>query len=330
MLAAEITNCRTIRLLEVPDPQLTAEQRESGLVVFEASLGCLCGSDLPFFDGDFEGHEIAYPQPVGMSLHEIIGHVVESGSSEWAAGTRVVAVPERQLGFFERFVVSARRLIAVPDGLPDEQALMAQPFGTVLHALRKMPNLIGLNVVVLGQGPIGQMFNAGLRNLGAQRIIGVDPLQSRLACSQEMGAHATVCAEGSAAAAEVESLLEGVRPDIVIEAVGHRSQAVNAAIDLVRNNGTILLFGVLPQHCDGVALRAAMWKNAKILTSIHPDFERTFPLAMNWIHEGRVDFQRLLTHRFSVHEVQQAFDVFRDRTDGAQKVLLDFRTGVEC
>ncbi len=330
MLAAEITDCRTIRLVHVPEPQLTAEQRDSGFVVFEASLGCLCGSDLPFFDGDFEGHAIAYPQPVGMSLHEIIGHIVESSSPQWPAGTRVVAVPERQHGFFERFVVSDRRLIAVPEGLPDEQALMAQPFGTVLHALRKLPNLIGMHVVVLGQGPIGQMFNAGLRNLGAQRIIGVDPLQSRLDCSKEMGAHATVCAEGGDAAAEVEALLDGGRPDIVIEAVGHRSQALNAAFELVKTNGTILVFGVLPNQCDGVALRGAMWKNAKILTSIHPDFERTFPLAMSWIDEGRVDFRRLLTHRFPVHEVQHAFDVFRDRQDGAQKVLLDFRAGPEA
>ena len=67
-----------------------------------------------------------------------------------------------------------------------------------------------------------------------------------------------------------------------------------------------------------------MWKNGSLLTSLHPDFERTFPLAMQWIAEGRVNLQPLLTHRFPLQQLQQAFDVFRDRTDGALKVLVEF------
>ena len=67
-----------------------------------------------------------------------------------------------------------------------------------------------------------------------------------------------------------------------------------------------------------------MFKNLVITTSIHPDFERTFPLAMQWIAEGRVTLQPLITHRFLLSEIQQAFDTFRDRVDGVQKVLVEF------
>ena len=75
---------------------------------------------------------------------------------------------------------------------------------------------------------------------------------------------------------------------------------------------------------DGVELKEAMLKNLVISTSLHPDFERTFPLAMQWIAEGRVNLKPLITHRFPLSDIQQAYDTFRDRVDGAQKVLVEF------
>ena len=67
-----------------------------------------------------------------------------------------------------------------------------------------------------------------------------------------------------------------------------------------------------------------MMKNLTISTSLHPDFDRTFPLAMQWIAEGRVNLAPIITHRFLLKELQTAFDTFRDRVDGAQKVLVVF------
>jgi threonine dehydrogenase-like Zn-dependent dehydrogenase len=259
-----------------------------------------------------------------MSLHEMVGTVTATNGSRWKPGTRVLAVPVGQHGLFERFVLSEDRAIALAPGLSDEVAMLAQPFGTVVHALKKLPNMIDRDVVVLGQGPIGQMFNAGLRNLGARRIIGIDPIESRLTLSRRLGATDTVCGTGLQSVDAVRELLKGDLPDVVIEAVGHRAQALNDAIELTRAEGMVLFFGVPAASIDGVALRAAMWKNLTIRTSLHPDFERTFPLAMQWIAEGRVDLAPLLTHRFPLSELQTAFDTFRDRRDGAQKVLVVF------
>ena len=324
MLAGHITERRLITLTHVDEPALPDAADCPGQIIFQPEVTCLCGSDLPFFDGDFEGHPIEYPQPVGMSLHEMVGTVIDSNGSKWKAGTRVLAVPERQHGFFERYVLSENRAISLAAGIRDEAALLAQPFGTVIHALKKLPNMIDRDAVVLGQGPIGQMFNAGLRNLGARRIIGVDPLEQRLQLSRTMGATDTVHSKGEAAADAVREILNGELPEIVVEAVGHKAHAMNAAIQLTRPFGQILFFGVPPESIDGILFKNAMLKNLTISTSLHPDFERTFPLAMQWIAEGRVNLAPLITHRFPLQQIQQAFDTFRDRKDGAQKVIVEF------
>jgi len=122
----------------------------------------------------------------------------------------------------------------------------------------------------------------------------------------------------------VRELTGGTLADIVVEAVGHHEQVLNLCIDLCRPGGKILYFGVPPQTIDGVRLRDAMWKNVSIHPSVNPDFRRDFPLAMRWIGEGRIDVKPILTHRFPLSDIQTAFETFRDRRDGAIKVLVEF------
>ncbi|MCH2212558.1 MAG: zinc-binding dehydrogenase [Fuerstiella sp.] len=323
MLAGHFTERRTVKLIEVDEPQLPSASEQPGQIIFQPELTCLCGSDLPFFDGDFEGHDIPYPQPVGMSLHEMVGTVVDTNGKRWTPGTRVLAVPVEQKGLVERYVLDESRSIALDPRLSDEIALMAQPFGTVIWALQKLPNMIDRDVVVLGLGPIGQMFVTGLRNMGARHIIGIDPLSDRAEIATQMGATEVISSHGKDAIEQVKAILNGELPQVVIEAVGHQVHAFDAAVQLCCDHGDVLVFGVPPLSTQ-INLRAAMWKNVRVLTSIHPTFERSFPLAMQWLGEGRVDLSPLLTHRFPLADIQQAFDLFRDRKDGAIKVLVEF------
>ncbi|MCA9049932.1 MAG: zinc-binding dehydrogenase [Planctomycetaceae bacterium] len=324
MLAGQFVSCRDVRLIEVEEPVLPASDEQPGMMIFQPEMTCLCGSDLPFFDGDFEGHTVEYPQPPGMSLHEMVGTVVATNGSRWAPGTRVLAVPVGQRGLYERYLLSEQRAVALDDRLTDELALLAQPFGTVVWALKKLPNMIDRDAVVLGLGPIGQMFVAGLRNLGARRIIGIDPVPERTRLAMQMGATDVITEYGRSAVTQVREILHGRLSDVVVEAVGHKVQAFNDAVLLTRDHGDILYFGVPPIPTSGLQLKDAMLKNITIRTSLHPDFERTFPLAMQWLAERRLDLSPLLTHRFPLTEIQQAFDLFRDRQDGAIKVLVEF------
>ena len=129
-----------------------------------------------------------YPLPVGLSLHECVGVVVESASSDFQEGDFVLALPFDQYGFFEYLTLPESRIFPLPEEpVSKQEILMAQPLGTLLFAWRMMPEIEGKTVAVLGQGPIGLMFNSLLKLRGAGTVIGIDRLEERASVGREMG-----------------------------------------------------------------------------------------------------------------------------------------------
>ena len=320
MFAGQMNAPGRVELVDIPEPELpTRDPSGPGQILFQPTLSCLCGSDLPFFQGSDE-----FPIQEGHSLHEMIGTVVATNGEKFKSGDEVLAVPIDQRGLYERYLVDETRVIPVDKRVPGEHALLAQPLGTVIYALKKLPNVLDLDFAVVGQGPIGQLYNMALSNMGARRVIGVDLLPSRLAHSVKLGATATVCNAEVDAVEAVAELTGGRMVDVVIEVVGHADQAINLCISLARQGGRMLYFGVPPEILDGVRWRDLFLKNLTVHTSVNPDFERDFPLAMRWIGEGRVDVSGLVTHRFPIHEIQQAFEMFNERREGCLKVFLDY------
>jgi threonine dehydrogenase-like Zn-dependent dehydrogenase len=318
LLAGHIYAPKKVKLVDVPEMGL--ENTDQGEILFRPELACLCGSDLLFFEGNYP----EYPAEVGQSLHEMIGRVVETNGTRFNPGDRVLCVPIDHFGFYENFRVSEQRAIPLDPRPTDELALLAQPLGTVIYGLRKLPSLLDKDVVIVGQGPIGQLFCAAVSNLGARQILAVDVLDSRLAVSPKMGATSVINAAQTDVVETVRDLTVGKMADVVIEAVGHREQRLNDCFHLVRRHGDILFFGVPQLKLDDVAWRILFDKNASVHTSIGPSFEEDFPLAMRWIAEERVDLSPLVTHHFPVNQIQEAFDTFAERRDGALKVFVDF------
>jgi threonine dehydrogenase-like Zn-dependent dehydrogenase len=316
MLAGQITQRRQIELIDHPEPVPGI----SGEIVFQPEIACLCGSDIPYFAAEHP----EYPLQVGLSLHEMVGTVLWADGRRFREGQKVLAVPTNHVGIFERFAITQNFVVPLDLRRPLEEMILCQPLGTVLYGLRMLPNLLGWNVAVVGQGPIGQLFCGALRNLGAKQIIGIDRIASRLSLSQRMGATAVINVEQEEPIAAVADLTGGTMADLVIEAVGHENQALNLCIDLCRRQGRIHYFGVPPQLIDGIRWRDLLMKNLAITTSVGPDFTRDYPSAMQWIGEGRIDVRPLVTHSFPLSEIQTAFEIFSDRKDGACKVLIRF------
>jgi len=317
VLAGIIDEKRKVRFLDIDEPKL---DDTPGQILFQPELACLCGSDLPYF----VGQQPEFPGTVGQSLHEMIGTVLDTTGDRFKAGDRVLCVPSHHLGLWERFVTGEERAIALDPRATDDEALLAQPLGTVIFAMRKLPNVLGKDVAVVGQGPMGQLFCATLRNLGARSIIAIDKLSERLAMSPTMGANHVINSAEENVVEAVAAATGGKMADMVVEVVGHEDQVFNLCTDLSKDGGRILFFGVPPERIDGLLWRKLFWKNIEVTTSVGPDFGIDFPLAMQWIAEGRIDVKPIITHRYPFEAIQEAFETFVDRKEGALKVFIDF------
>jgi len=318
MKAAQITARGRIALVDVEAPQNPREDE----VIVTAETGCLCGSDIPFFSEPQPG----YPLPIGLSLHEIIGRVTASTSSSFAVGDRVLAMPPGLLGCAEQLRLMDDRLVSIDDELSNEAAVISQPMATVLSALSTVPNVVGLTVAVVGQGPIGLLFDKCLSHLGAARVIGIDVRESRVRRGCEFGATDVFVARDPAgldAIARVAEITRGVMADLVVEAVGHEDQQFNLAAALARDKGRVLFFGIPPERIDGIAFEGVVRKSLVIHTSVPDDLRPFVTIAQRAFKQRRIDPSRLITHRFSFSRIQDAFETYRDRHDSL-KVIVEF------
>jgi len=313
-----------------------------GEVQVKLQKTCLCGSDIPYFGHDQQrlldegkpspyGHvaydrDAVYPLPVGLSLHECVGVVAESASDRFAEGEFVLALPYHQHGFFEYLTLPEERVFHLPTGsVSKEEILLAQPLGTLIFAWRKMPDVTDKTVAVLGQGPIGLMFNALLKYYGAKTVIGIDRLGYRLETGRELGADHTINATEDNVHEAVEDLNGGNLADVVIEAVGHGELAINEAIEITRVDGILYAFGVVDhEYRDHYALGKAFMKNLTIHHSVGAKDAGDFLAAADLIAKGDVDLKPLLTHSLPFEEAQKAYELFVDRKDKAIKVVIDF------
>ena len=319
MKAGQIVARHQIEIVSVPDLSI-ADQR-TGTLLVKPYRGAICGSDIPYFTLQHP----SYPLPLGQSLHECIGFVVDSKSSRFKEGDEVLSVPIGQTGLAEYFISNDQLTVHLsPSDRPSEM-LMSQPLGTVIWACRKLGNLVHQNVVVFGQGPMGQVFNRFVSNLGAKTIIAIDLLPYRLEVSKKMHATHTIDVSKENLVEKVREITNGQMADLVIEVVGHQTHTINTCIDLVKRNGTILAFGVPDELVyEHFSYGDLFRQNIRLISSVIPDAQADYPLAMDMIAQNRIDVAPILTHHLSFDEAQYGFELFTFRQEEAIKVILDF------
>ena len=181
---------------------------------------------------------------------------------------------------------------------------------------------IGDTVAVFAQGPIGLCATAGARLMGASTIIGVDALPTRLKISQMMGADHVIDFTESDPVAEIMRLTDGRGVDVAIEALG-RQETFEAALRVLRPGGTLSSLGVYSSDLR-IPLDAflAGLGDHKIITTLCPGGKERMRRLMDTIASGRLDTRPLVTHRFKLEQIEEAYDLFANQRDGVLKVAI--------
>lgn len=299
-----------------------------GFVLVRTAYLALCGSDIRMLH---YSSDASYPFPPGTTGHEMVGTVdaVAEGETDFRVGDKVLALAPGHRAMCEYFLAPYEHVLPLPTGKPMDVLLQAQQLGTVMYAAQCLPNLLGKDVVVIGQGSAGLWFNFLLPRLGAKRVIAMDQDELRLQRSKAFGATHTVDNRAQNPVEAVRNCLDGQLADLVVEAAGE-VDAINLAIDLVKQYGDILYFGVprgqiMPINFDEYFHKCC--RATSIVGATAEPNQQSTRMALDLIAAGMTPAESLITHHLKFAEVMEAYEMHRTRSDGCVKIVIDMPGG---
>jgi threonine dehydrogenase-like Zn-dependent dehydrogenase len=204
---------------------------------------------------------------------------------------------------------------------------MAQQFGTTIYALRQLPvDVVGKTVLVMGQGSAGQFFAWSLKRAGAKTVIASDKTDARLAISKHFGVDVPVKA-GKDTYQAVMDHTNGEGVDYLVEAVGN-TEALGQSIGMIRVGGHGLYFGQ-PMTKEFVPFNFHDFQRRRLTINSHTETLRepnllSFKYALSLIVDRKIDVSPLISHAFSLDEIEKAMDYATTYKDNARKVCLKF------
>ncbi|MCL2075049.1 MAG: zinc-dependent alcohol dehydrogenase family protein [Betaproteobacteria bacterium] len=308
----------------------------------------ICGTDLHILKGDVPavtpgrtlGHEgVGIIEEVGSAVrnfkkgdHVLISCITSCGSCPnckrqmyahcadggWILGHKI----DGTQADFVRIPHADNSLYPIPAGADEEALVMLSdilPTGFEMGVLYGEVGP-GDTVAIVGSGPVGLASLLTAQFFSPSRIIMVDLDPNRLEVAKKFGATDVVCASGDEAVKQVMALTpDGIGVDVAIEAVG-----IPATFDLCQKilapGARLANMGV---HGVGVNLELdKLWiRNITIRTGLVNT--NTTPMLLKTVQSGRVEPDCLITHRFQLNQIEEAYRVFANAAqEKTLKVIL--------
>jgi threonine dehydrogenase-like Zn-dependent dehydrogenase len=151
-------------------------------------------------------------------------------------------------------------------------------------------------------------------------VIGVDGDDNRIAMAKKMGVDVVLDYRKVDVVSEIRRLTGGV--DVAIEALGTQP-TFESALRVLRPGGTLSSLGVysgkleIPYDAFGAGLA-----EYRIVTTLCPGGKERMRRLIDMVRSGRLDLRPLITHRFKLADIRDAYRVFGERRDGVMKVAI--------
>jgi threonine dehydrogenase-like Zn-dependent dehydrogenase len=223
-------------------------------------------------------------------------------------------------GFAQYAVNHVNTLVRVPEHLSDEVATLIVTAGTAMYGLDVLGGLVaGESLVVTGAGPIGLSAVAVAKALGASPVILTDIVDSRLAVGRRVGADVVLNAAAEPVVDAVRRLTTGLGVNLVFECSG-APNAVNDAIHMLKRGGRVCL-GAFSNDPALVDVGHIVTNNI-YLYGIRGEGQSAVRRAASLIAQKKLDPSPLHTHTFALDQLPTAIRYFREKVDGAIKVVI--------
>lgn len=301
-------------------------------VLLRVSATGVCGSDLhPYETGSIGSTVLEAPLVLG---HEFAGVVEQVGADvSLPIGARVAVDPliwcghcdsclrgDQNMCRHQSFAglaptdgslrqwmrVPARNCHPISDRISDAEAALLEPLGIALHATDLARIRVGSSVAIFGAGPIGLCLTQTARLAGANPIYVAEPLEWRLKAARNYGAL---------------PLPAQIEVDVAIEAAWARD-SVQQAMDVLRPGGTLVLVGIPFE--DHVEFKHSTARRKGLTILMCRRMKRVYERTLALVESGAVDLKGMITHRFGLEEVPEAFRLNAAYGDEVVKTVIEY------
>lgn len=235
-------------------------------------------------------------------------------------------------GGLTRFHVYAEDFChVIPENVSFEAGAMIEPLAVAVHALRRAGASVGKSVLICGAGSIGLCCLLVARALGASEICVTDVSSSRLQMAERLGANCTVLVDGQAKDGDdedsrarrladeiVRKMSSGGRPDCSVECSGVPA-SLQTAIYATKSGGVMTPVGLDPAEVQ-LPIANAATREVDIRGSF--SYCNDYPAAISLVASGKVDTSPIVTTRFHLTNVLEAFHLAKRSLDGVVKIMI--------
>jgi alcohol dehydrogenase len=324
-----------------------------GEAILKVTLTTICGTDVHIMRGEYpvsQGQTIGH-EPVGV-IHELgegvtgyevgeraaVNAITPCGqceyclSADWAqcggflGGWKMGNTIDGCQADYVKIPNAMANLARIPDELSDEDVLLTTDiFSTGLSGAESGNIQVGDMVVVFGQGPIGLGATAGAKLKGASLIIGVDTIPERLEMSKKMGADVVIDFKKTDPVKEILDMTNGRGVDVAIEALGTQTTLENC-VNATRVGGTISSLGVYSAEMANIGVPNQAFgfgiADKNLVSTLCPGGKERMRRLIDLVKNERVNLCQLITHRFSLDEIEKAYKLFSSQSDGVIKIAI--------
>jgi threonine dehydrogenase-like Zn-dependent dehydrogenase len=311
---AALAGPRTFVIEEAEVPVIAPDE----VLVQVAACG-VCASELEMWQGSTPLEAPAY---LG---HEVSGVVAEVGSavSAPAVGDRVgVWVTAR--GYAEYVAVRAEFCRPAGEGALDEA--LAEPLACAANAVELADVRLADDVVVVGAGFMGNLVQKLVALRGVRNLVVADTRPDALARAQALGATRVVDVTRESLPEVVSSLTDGRGADITFECTGTQA-ALSGVGDVTRMSGKVAIVGFHQGASRQVPLAHWNWMAFTIVNGHFrevPTIMRGMTIGMRLVASRVIDLHDLVSHRYSLEEINDAFAALEAKPEGFSKAVVTF------
>lgn len=343
MKAATLNDIRDMQIIDLPKPEI---KHPTDVLLKIQQVG-VCGSDVHYFEtGRIGDQVIDFPFVVGHECSAIV-EAVGQAVKRVKPGDRVAVDPAmpcfecdqckaerentcRELLFLgcpgqvsgclcEYMVMPETSCFPLKDTVSLTQGVLSEPLAIAVYAVLQAQIAQGMQVGILGSGPIGLNCLVSAMAQGAEACYVTDLIDSRLGVAKSKGAVWTGNPQTDNVVEQISKAAPGGL-DVVFECAGQQ-ETVDQAMELLKPGGKLMLIGIPRTNTISFPIHVGR-RNEITLVNVRRQNLCT-QLALDWIEQGKVQIDFMKTHAFSLDRTQEAFELVAGYKDGVIKAFIE-------